>query len=383
MTFRALQRLGFAGLAAGLIGGGAAPALAQYLPGGGTVCPPAPCPAPYYAPAPATTPGTPGAGTGMPAMGGTVTPPSAAAPGFDVASLGGQSSAALGGETAGFANPAGYIDGAVPRSQFRLRYDAGFDDNLPDRAEFFYAKCGCSGGPGVLAVPQRVDFQEVSSYLEYAPSCRFSGFIEVPVRFLDMDDRRADVEIPNGLVSHSNFAGLSDINAGFKYAFVAERDQYLTFQFRTFAPTGEAQKGLGTDHVSLEPALLAYDRLGSGFLLQAELRDWIPVGGTDFEGNVLRYGIGAGYDLGGGDHLHVVPIAELVGWTVLGGKETVVPPTGTPFVQSSDGATIVNAKVGVRTYFGERSDVYVGYGRALTGDVWYKDIVRVEYRLAF
>ena len=32
---------------------------------------------------------------------------------------------------------------------------------------------------------------------------------------------------------------------------------------------------------------------------------------------------------------------------------------------------------------GEQSDVYVGYGRALTGDVWYKDMVRVEYRLHF
>jgi len=29
------------------------------------------------------------------------------------------------------------------------------------------------------------------------------------------------------------------------------------------------------------------------------------------------------------------------------------------------------------------SDIYVGYGRALTGDVWYRDIVRLEYRLRF
>jgi len=29
------------------------------------------------------------------------------------------------------------------------------------------------------------------------------------------------------------------------------------------------------------------------------------------------------------------------------------------------------------------NDVYIGYGRALTGEVWYKDILRVEYRRFF
>ena len=30
-----------------------------------------------------------------------------------------------------------------------------------------------------------------------------------------------------------------------------------------------------------------------------------------------------------------------------------------------------------------RHDLYIGYGRALTGDVWYKDIYRIEYRVRF
>ena len=32
---------------------------------------------------------------------------------------------------------------------------------------------------------------------------------------------------------------------------------------------------------------------------------------------------------------------------------------------------------------GEKSDVYFGYARPLTGEVWYKDFFRVEYRLNF
>ena len=46
------------------------------------------------------------------------------------------------------------------------------------------------------------------------------------------------------------------------------------------------------------------------------------------------------------------------------------------------GDTIVNGKFGVRVGSG-KSDFYVGYGRALTGEVWYKDIIRFEFRRAF
>ena len=60
-------------------------------------------------------------------------------------------------------------------------------------------------------------------------------------------------------------------------------------------------------------------------------------------------------------------------------------------VKDAAGDTIVNAKIGVRLGFGplvgpanlSRSDLYIGYGRALTGDVWYKDILRVEYAWRF
>jgi hypothetical protein len=84
----------------------------------------------------------------------------------------------------------------------------------------------------------------------------------------------------------------------------------------------------------------------------------------------------------------VTPIAEVVGWTVLHGKE-FAPDIG---VKDAAGDTIVNGKLGTRFFFGDRcerggllnrSDLYLGYGRALTGTVWYKDIIRLEYRLLF
>jgi hypothetical protein len=76
-------------------------------------------------------------------------------------------------------------------------------------------------------------------------------------------------------------------------------------------------------------------------------------------------------------------VGEIVGWTVLGGRKTMVPPAFGPVVQDAAGDTIVNVKLGVRFGFGDRADLYTGYGRSLTGDTWYKDIYRLELRLFF
>ena len=256
----------------------------------------------------------------------------------------------------------GYIDSALPRSQVRLRYDAAYGDNRPDRAEFFYTKQG--------AAPFEIkdDYQDIAACLEWVFADSMSGFIEIPVRFLN-----AQVE--------PDTKGLGDMNLGFKFALMSEDDdQCLTFQFRTYIPTGDGLIGLGTDHVSLEPAFLFYQHLTDELVLESEFRDWIPVRTTGFAGNILRYGVGLSYELYRCERLRVAPVGEFVGWTVLSGKETV---GNTGAILSAAGDTIVNAKMGVRVGLGERSDLYIGYGRALTGAVWYKDILRLEYRLSF
>ena len=51
-------------------------------------------------------------------------------------------------------------------------------------------------------------------------------------------------------------------------------------------------------------------------------------------------------------------------------------------VMDQSGVTIVNAKLGVRYTVNEHS-FYGGFGTALTGEVWYQDIFRLEYRQAF
>ncbi len=331
-----------------------------------------PCPSANLFPAPGAVSPAPG-GQGLASPGVSVegsAMAAAAAPSFTELASG------AGVGTSAALDP-GYIDIAAPRTQFRLRYDSFYGDNRPDRAEFFYPKCGCfkiagldPNAKGPPLPETRVDAQELSAYVEYAATERLSGFIEAPVRWINP-------------VDNANASGFSDLNFGLKYAVLYSAEQVLTVQVRAFAPTGDAFKGLGTDDWRLEPALLYERQLSSRMALLAEFRDNIPIdANTDFAGSVLRYGLGVSYLAYDGPTVRVAPILEFVGWTVLDGKE-FSPDLGDGGVKDAAGDTIVNVKFGGRFLFGEHADFYVGYGRALTGTVWYKDIVRAEFRLRF
>jgi hypothetical protein len=263
----------------------------------------------------------------------------------------------------------GYIDPAPLLNTLRFRFDAAYGNNRPSRAEFFYPRSG-PAGPGPPRVETLVDYQEIRAYAETLLAPRLSAFVEVPVRFF------------NGEVN-ANTAGLSDLNAGFRFALWAEPGNAATFQFRTYAPTGDADRGLGTNHVSLEPALLMLRQLGDRLALEGELRAWVPVGGTDFAGNILRAGLGVSYTVPYGESIRLSPVLEFVGWTVLDGKETAAASPLVFATQSAAGDTIVNVKAGLRVGLGGAGSVYLGYGRPLTGDVWYKDTWRVEFRLTY
>jgi hypothetical protein len=266
-------------------------------------------------------------------------------------------------------NPVGYIDNALPMNQIRLRFDAGYNFHRPNRAEFFYAKTS-PAGPGLPVPEPRIDYQDLSCYLEVAPRDSLSAFVEIPWRFLNPE-------------VNANVNGLADMNAGFKFGLVQGPDVAATFQLRTYAPTGDASRGLGTHHVSLEPALLVYKPLTERLGCSGELRYWVPIGGTDFAGDIVRYGAGVFYDVYLGGHLTLTPVAEFVGWTVLNGKESAVGPSGQIIRQDAEGNTIVNVKLGLRATFGNWGDIYGGYGRPLTGDRWYANIFRLEFRLYF
>ena len=297
----------------------------------------------------------------------------------------------------------GYIDDPIPESQIRIRFDDAFDDQFPDRSEFFYAKCSCyrglqtaippaydpnASGPGP-GVPNSLNYQQLYMNVEYSPYRRFSAFVEVPIRWLQPQGFQPIPPFP----AFSNQSGLSDVTAGLKFAVVASEGTYVTFQFMSYFPTGDSSQGLGTNHYSIEPSLLLYHRLSSRFMLEGELGDWHPIGGSagvptagseGFAGDIFFYGIGPSYRLYSGNRVQVAPVVELVGWHVLSGFQTQ-PVTGPVDGAAAEvgGMNIVNLKVGVRTSIGLHDSFYVGFGQALTHDDWYEHILRLEYRHTF
>src|SRR5262245_44176036 len=139
-------------------------------------CPPVPCPCPPVGPS-----------TNL-----LTTPPTGLPTAEPVPSFAGSFAAAGPGATTAV-NPGAYIDGAVPVNRVRLRYDSAYGNNRPDRAEFFYPKCGCFAtlpptnpafDPHAKGPPlpeTSVDYQEVATYLEAKLADRVSVFGELPV----------------------------------------------------------------------------------------------------------------------------------------------------------------------------------------------------------
>lgn len=293
----------------------------------------------------------------------------------------------------------GYIDNAIVGNQFQVRFDAIYDVDRPDRAEFFYAKCGCfrevgadPAAPGPAPslngrdplttkfVETSVDAYRLSLDLEYAFSDKFSVFANLPFTSLHPE-------------VNSNAFGVGDIQAGLKYALLVSPRRYLTFQLRAYAPSGDAKRGLGTDHWSVEPGLLYFDQIGARTTLAAELRYFYSIDGSsgrgtgfsdDFHGNVLRYGVGMSHEFGWSPTIKVAPVVELVGWYIFDGLESVsTDGTASTFMVKEASGSIVNLKLGARIRFGEKDSIYVGVGHALTQKDWYENVVRVEYRRAF
>jgi len=279
----------------------------------------------------------------------------------------------------------GYIADGLIEDYVRVRFDAGFDNNVPDRTEFFYAQCGCNGGgapgpgaPGAGDLATGLNFQQLIVDFQYAPHGRVAVFGSIPLRFVQPQS----FLVPNANTFESG-SGFSDIRAGVKASVVSTDTATLTAQVQGYFASGDAQKGLGTDHASFETALLFHQRLSDRVTIESQFGDWHPIGGSsfngaDYAGDVLFYGVGPSFELVNTGRLRFAPVIELVGWHVLGGLQQAAGTLG-----PADGTNIVNLKFGARTTFDEVSSFYVGYGHALTDARWYSNIVRFEYRYSF
>lgn len=263
-----------------------------------------------------------------------------------------------------------FIDSALPMDQFRVRYDAAYNLDRPNRAEFFWPAPASTNA--FRPVPERsVDYQDLSAYVEFTCCQHISLFFEAPVRFLNP-------------AINDNTTGIGDLNAGAKMIFGATENGIISGQFRVYVPTGLGERGLGTDHVSLEPALLINRRLHPWLTFEGELRYWIPIQGNEtFQGDVFRYGAGLVFGEQCDCGPWITPVAEFVGWVPMGGRSIYVTDTGLLATDMTRNQPILNGLFGFRAGVADHFDVYGGYGVALTGNHWYEETWRVDFRFKF
>jgi hypothetical protein len=296
------------------------------------------------------------------------------------------------------ADAAFFVDAARPITQMRIRWDTMRNMRNPDRAEYYWARVRANNcpleiascrparpsgkGPNVLAAS--TDFDELSLYNEAATG-RFSLFVEVPYR---------QVTIQQGLFPECNGAicpsesGFADMNIGTKSMLCDCELLQLTFQFKTFIPTGNFLKGFGTAHVSLEPALLLNINLGGSTYLQSMFAYWIPIGGDDvYQANIYHCHFSLNHVLCAPcKGLQLIGTLELNEWSILGGAYTVSDfknSAGDKLVGASAVTSIVSGGPGLRAVFCDKIDIGVGSAFAFTGTRWFEDVVRAEFRWRF
>lgn len=270
-----------------------------------------------------------------------------------------------------FESTVAFIDSALPLTQFRFRYDANYNAARNTRAEYLLAMPQPIGR-GMPADESRLDLQRATTYFEFAPGPTLSGFVEIGSRIVDPE-------------INANSAGIEDMNFGFKWAFWWTEHRVFTAQLKAFLPTGDADRGLGVGHSALEPGFLLMHRITDRFRMEKHVKLWIPIDGAEgAAGSVAHYGISTCYDVVAKSNLRIAPQFELDCWTALGGSSRYLTPAGV-LVDDAHCDTIWNAMFGCRVCVGPdcRHQFYAGYGRALTGETWFQDVARIEYRLAF
>ena len=265
------------------------------------------------------------------------------------------------------ADSAFFTEAARPVTQSRLRWDAGLNMVLPDRAEYFWARSG-GGGRGRPAVETSLTYHDLTHYNEVAHGA-FSAFTEYSYRSLDPE-------------TNTHTAGFGDLIAGTKAMLFDCELLQITFQTKFITPLGASAKGFGTGHLSIEPSLIAGVNLGPRSYLQAQVAEWIPVAGDNaYAGALVHYHVAYNRTLlGAPKGIHVIGSTELNGWTFQDGAYSD-PVLGQ--LQPASGETYLSVAAGLRMIICERCDFGLGYAHAVTENHWAEQLFRTEMRMRF
>jgi hypothetical protein len=208
---------------------------------------------------------------------------------------------------------------------------------------------------------------ELSMWTEVA-SGGFSFFVDTPYRSYDTD-----------LGGHA--AGFSDINLGTKSVLFDAELLQITFQFRTWMPSGIGLKGLGTQHVSLEPSLLFGLNISPDTYAQAQIAEWIPISADAAQaGAILHYHASLNHVLWRWQpNVPIIGTLEANGWSFQDGLYTDPLRGALP----ASGETYLSAGPGLRVVVCDKIDFGIGSAFALTENHWGEQALRSEFRWRF
>ncbi len=268
-----------------------------------------------------------------------------------------------------------FIDTTQPMNNFRLRVDAASNYRQPDRSEYFWAKVG-QKGPNREPLPNigetAVNYQDIRAYLEVGGP-KFSVGTDLPIRVIDPE-------------LYGNSGGFGDMNILTKIVFLTGDRWQLTNLLRVYIPSGDAARGLGTGHASIEPGFAWRYKWSDVTYLHGDLKFWVPLGADEVHGGeVLSYGIAMSHVWRDSDCYAVMPTLELVGYSFLDGQVTIPGALASDFV---DPEGVFNVHPGVRWVWDKGSDcgiqefgIFGGFG--VSAETLYENILRAELRWTF
>ncbi|QDU63417.1 hypothetical protein Pan216_42970 [Planctomycetes bacterium Pan216] len=268
-------------------------------------------------------------------------------------------------------NAALFVDHARPRSQTRLRWDAGQNLQTPDRSNFFWNPAATATNirtvNGVTTAPSSVDYDRLSMYVETATKSRkFSAYVDTT--YLSVDPNVGD-----------RHAAFSDMLIGTKsLLFDCELFQ-IAFQLENTVPIGNLAFGTSKGIYAIEPSILYSVKLLEDLFYEGQLSEWIGFGSATAGGVFHHHHSFNKVIWKLNPDVLLINTYELEGWAFQSGQFTTADNT----LQSASGGRYYSIGTGLRMWIGDIVDCGVGVQFGLTDPSWAAQLYRFEGRLTY
>ncbi len=254
------------------------------------------------------------------------------------------------------------LDTAIGTPHVGLHYQLDAGLRTPDRAEYYWG----------AAAPDEISVNAQDLHFRMAVgNDKAMALTQYTLRSLDPD--RAH-----------NTTGFGDMVVGAQSLLLDGKRTKLATIFRTYLATGNAQRGLGTGHTSLEHGLLVRQCLSPETYWFGEIKYWLPIKGTSpIAGDVLTTGWGVASIAAESDVFALIPTFEMRTLSFLFGGQTRADGTVDTRV---DGTTAVELYPGARFVLDPQSDwglLEFGFSTGITvaDSNWFDSRIVFDLRL--